>query len=225
VSSSASRAKHQPGGVRSAQTLGGAGRPKPAAETAGSKQPQRGRAAPYLARSRPRTQELPKAPAKRQRFTKSARKLLPHALGPRGFPSFTRVTGPLTLCFVHRRRRPPVRWRAAHQRCQLGGFVSSRFHWHLHLHQRRHSRLLAEPLDVEPPLQELALVSVSCQHERRSHLRCLPVTRSSCPQQRRLTLRSSGPPPAWHLAREPMQSIVPSRGPSTMPVVSAQLKR
>ena len=33
-----------------------------------------------------------------------------------------------------------------------------------------------------------------------------------------LTLRSSGPPPAWHLAREAPQAIVPLRGPSTTPV-------
>jgi hypothetical protein len=33
-----------------------------------------------------------------------------------------------------------------------------------------------------------------------------------------LTLRSSGPPPAWHLAREAPQVIVPLRGPSAIPV-------
>jgi hypothetical protein len=33
-----------------------------------------------------------------------------------------------------------------------------------------------------------------------------------------LTLRSSGPPPAWHLAREAPQVIVPHRGPSAIPV-------
>ena len=33
-----------------------------------------------------------------------------------------------------------------------------------------------------------------------------------------LTLRSSGPPPAWRLAREAPQVIVPLRGPSSIPV-------
>jgi hypothetical protein len=124
-----------------------------------------------------------------------------------------------------RRRRPPVRWRAAHLRWQLERFVSSRFHWHQRFRRCRHSGLLAEPLAVGPPVQELAVASVSCQHEQMSHLRSLPFAECMCAQKRRLTLRSSGPSPAWHLAREPMQSIVPSRGPSTMPVASAQLKR
>jgi hypothetical protein len=37
------------------------------------------------------------------------------------------------------------------------------------------------------------------------------------PPLRCLTLRSSGPPPAWHLAREAPQVIVPLRGPSAIP--------
>jgi hypothetical protein len=48
----------------------------------------------------------------------------------------------------------------------------------------------------------------------------LPPATAAC-----LTGRSSGPPPARHLGREALEAYHAPRGPSSLPVASAQLKR
>jgi hypothetical protein len=48
---------------------------------------------------------------------------------------------------------------------------------------------------------------------------------ASCFAERANPSLERGPPPAWHLAREALAVYHSLRGPSTTPVVSAQLKR